>query len=94
MLQKCNGEAPDKSQLRMYDMIYYNPKTNPMKRHVEEEEKEGAAKERRMSLASEISLKQEVQKKEPDPVSRGEYPSPALILMNLFYRSRNRKRTP
>lgn len=42
LLKKCNGETPDKSQLRMYDMIYYNPKTNPMKRHLEEEkDKEG-----------------------------------------------------
>lgn len=70
LLQKCNGEAPDKSQLKMYDMIYYNPKTNPMKRPLEDKEKEGTtARERRMSMASEVPLKQEVPKKEAEPVS-------------------------
>lgn len=57
LLKKCNGDAPDKTQLRMYDMIYYNPKTNPMKRHLEEERPEGGggggkSKERRTSVSS------------------------------------------
>lgn len=30
--QRLNGKAPDKSRLTMYDMIYYNPVTNPMTR--------------------------------------------------------------
>lgn len=30
--QRLNGKAPDKSRLTMYDMIYYNPVTNPMSR--------------------------------------------------------------
>lgn len=30
--QRMNGKAPDKSRLTMYDMIYYNPVTNPMTR--------------------------------------------------------------
>lgn len=28
--QKLNGKPPDKSRLTMYDLIYYNPLTNPM----------------------------------------------------------------
>lgn len=28
--QRLNGKPPDKSRLTMYDMIYYNPLTNPM----------------------------------------------------------------
>lgn len=28
--QRLNGKTPDKSRLTMYDMIYYNPATNPM----------------------------------------------------------------
>lgn len=30
--QRLNGKVPDKSRLTMYDMIYYNPVTNPMTR--------------------------------------------------------------
>lgn len=30
--QKLNGKTPDKSRLTMYDLIYYNPLTNPMKK--------------------------------------------------------------
>lgn len=30
--QRLNGKVPDKSRLTMYDMIYYNPVTNPMSR--------------------------------------------------------------
>lgn len=83
LLKKCNGEAPDKSQLRMYDMIYYNPKSNPMKRHAEEAaaaaaaaleaEKEGeggvpGAKQRRISEAS--NKDKEPVKKEQDPLEQ------------------------
>lgn len=28
--QRLNGKPPDKSRLTMYDLIYYNPLTNPM----------------------------------------------------------------
>lgn len=28
---RFNGQTPDKARLTMYDMIYYNPTTNPMK---------------------------------------------------------------
>lgn len=30
--QRLNGKTPDKSRLTMYDMIYYNPVSNPMSR--------------------------------------------------------------
>lgn len=30
--QRLNGKPPDKSRLTMYDLIYYNPLTNPMTR--------------------------------------------------------------
>lgn len=30
--QRLNGKAPDKSRLTMYDLIYYNPISNPMSR--------------------------------------------------------------
>lgn len=30
-LLKHENNTPDKSKLTMYDLIYYNPKTNPMK---------------------------------------------------------------
>lgn len=84
LIKKCeNGEEPDKSQLRMYDMIYYNPKTNPMKRHSEEsegqseDEKDGKKRERRQSMSSNRSAVKEVDvfvkpaepKKEKEPVS-------------------------
>lgn len=63
LLRKCNGEAPDRTQLRMYDMIYYNPKANPMKKAVEpESDGEGQgnsqAKERRMSTSSSVKSPQ------------------------------------
>lgn len=84
LLKKCNGDAPDKTQLRMYDMIYYNPKTNPMKRHLEEERsEEGGAnksKERRISvssarsptktvLTSPVKVEEPKKKEEPQEVS-------------------------
>jgi len=31
-LLKHENRAPDRSQLKMYDLIYYNPVTNPMKK--------------------------------------------------------------
>lgn len=30
--QRLNGNPPDKTRLTMYDLIYYNPSTNPMKK--------------------------------------------------------------
>lgn len=30
--QKLSGKPPDKNRLTMYDMIYYNPTTNPMRK--------------------------------------------------------------
>lgn len=48
--QRLNGKIPDKSRLTMYDMIYYNPATNPMsKPSVKSESKD------RMSDTSSIS---------------------------------------
>lgn len=34
-LLKHEKRAPDRSQLKMYDLIYYNPITNPMKKSIE-----------------------------------------------------------
>lgn len=34
-LLKHENKTPDRSQLKMYDLIYYNPVTNPMKRSPE-----------------------------------------------------------
>lgn len=34
---KHENKAPDRSKLTMYDLIYYNPVTNPMKRSKESE---------------------------------------------------------
>lgn len=87
LLKKCNGDAPDKSQLRMYDMIYYNPKTNPMKRPVDETGSEigggSGGKERRLSLTSTRSLedlKQEPkEKKEPEVVRNTVFDSKETI---------------
>lgn len=31
-LLKHENKTPDRSQLKMYDLIYYNPVTNPMKK--------------------------------------------------------------
>lgn len=37
--QRLNGNPPDKTRLTMYDLIYYNPTTNPMKRPAVKSEK-------------------------------------------------------
>lgn len=34
-LLKHENKTPDRSQLKMYDLIYYNPITNPMKKSTE-----------------------------------------------------------
>jgi len=34
-LLKHENRTPDRSQLKMYDLIYYNPTTNPMKKSTE-----------------------------------------------------------
>lgn len=37
--QRLNGNPPDKTRLTMYDLIYYNPSTNPMKKPAVKTEK-------------------------------------------------------
>lgn len=77
LLKKCNGDVPDRTQLRMYDMIYYNPKNNPMKRNLEEDKKDEngvKSKERRLSTTSSLKspppspVKPEPKKEEPKEV--------------------------
>ena len=88
LLKKCNGEAPDKSQLRMYDMIYYNPKSNPMKKYTEEgrqEEEEQKQKQRRMSVASSVAgpaaepVKEETPKAEANQENQSEEPEESAM---------------
>ncbi|XP_031620077.1 uncharacterized protein LOC116338763 [Contarinia nasturtii] len=39
--QRLNGKPPDKSRLTMYDLIYYNPLTNPMSKPAGKGDKNG-----------------------------------------------------
>lgn len=62
---RFSGQPPDKTQLTMYDMIYYNPLTNPMKNPAIKSELLEKDKERRMSLCggssvSSFSTKREI----------------------------------
>ncbi|KAG4067568.1 hypothetical protein HA402_005340 [Bradysia odoriphaga] len=49
--QRFNGKTPDKQHLTMYDMIYYNPVTNPLKNPAS---KSNDIKDRRSSSASSV----------------------------------------
>lgn len=66
--QRLNGNPPDKTRLTMYDMIYYNPTSNPMtKPAVKNEKRDGDSVsitsvktiESRSSIKSETSVKTE-----------------------------------
>lgn len=66
--QRFNGNPPDKTRLTMYDMIYYNPTSNPMKKPaVKSERRDGDAMsvtsvktiDSRSSIKSETSVKSE-----------------------------------
>lgn len=52
-----NGKPPDKTHLKMFDLIYYNPATNPMKNPAK------SVKDRRLSSVSDESV-QNVKKEE------------------------------
>lgn len=49
--QRFNGKTPDKQHLTMYDMIYYNPITNPLKNPAP---KSNDIRDRRLSSASSV----------------------------------------
>lgn len=51
---RFNGQTPDKTRLTMFDMIYYNPITNPMKNPAP---KSSDIRDRRTSVCSVTSIK-------------------------------------
>lgn len=51
---RFNGQTPDKTRLTMFDMIYYNPITNPMKNPAP---KSNEVRDRRASVCSVASVK-------------------------------------
>lgn len=51
---RFNGQTPDKTRLTMFDMIYYNPITNPMKNPAP---KSSEVRDRRSSVCSVASIK-------------------------------------
>lgn len=65
--QRLNGKPPDKTRLTMYDLIYYNPLTNPMSKPAGKGDKNGDAasiasaktNQSRESMKSEASVKSE-----------------------------------
>lgn len=87
--QKLNGKPPDKSRLTMYDLIYYNPLTNPMTKPAGKGDKSSdiaslsSAKTNQSrksnSVKSEISVSGSVKSEHSDPVTEP-MPVPQLKL--------------
>lgn len=85
--QQMNGQLPDKSRLTMFDMIYYNPVTNPMsKPAVKSESKErigdtSSVSSIRTIISRDMSVKSEPQVKAENNDSNQEaMPVPQLKL--------------
>ncbi|XP_024935921.1 transcription factor TFIIIB component B'' homolog isoform X2 [Cephus cinctus] len=59
-LLKHENKAPDRNKLTMYDLIYYNPVANPMKK-----QNENAPTSRRASICSSVEVQEEENVDEP-----------------------------
>ncbi|XP_076648723.1 transcription factor TFIIIB component B'' homolog Bdp1 isoform X2 [Halictus rubicundus] len=63
---KHENKIPDRSKLTMYDLIYYNPVTNPMKKA---KESETAARKLSTCQSDELQEEEEKEENEDDPSS-------------------------